>query len=67
MANEATESLFHAMGATGGRRGARLQRYFRDIEMYRLHIQSQPTLPTVRGRVEFGLPTVMLGGVKTGG
>jgi 3-hydroxy-9,10-secoandrosta-1,3,5(10)-triene-9,17-dione monooxygenase len=67
MANEATESLFHAVGATGGRRGNRLQRYFRDIEMYRLHIQSQPTLPTMRGRIEFGLPTVLLGGQKTGG
>jgi 3-hydroxy-9,10-secoandrosta-1,3,5(10)-triene-9,17-dione monooxygenase len=64
MANDATESLFHAVGASGGRRGQRLQRYFRDIEMYRLHIQSQPTLPTVRGRLEFGLPTMLLGGVK---
>ena len=64
MANDATESLFHAVGAGAGRRGQRLQRYFRDIEMYRLHIQSQPTLPTVRGRLEFGLPTMMLGGVK---
>jgi 3-hydroxy-9,10-secoandrosta-1,3,5(10)-triene-9,17-dione monooxygenase len=64
MANDATESLFHAAGASAGRSSQRLQRYFRDIEMYRLHIQSQPTLPTVRGRLEFGLPTVLLGGVR---
>ena len=64
MANEAVEMLFHAAGAGGGRKGERLQRYFRDIEMYRLHIQSQPTLPTVRGRLEFGLPTVLFGGTR---
>ena len=50
MACEAVEILFHAAGASAGRRDDRLQRYFRDIEMYRLHIQSQPMLPTMRGR-----------------
>ena len=61
MACEAVEILFHAAGASTGRKDQRLQRYFRDIEMYRLHIQSQPTLPTMRGRLEFGLPTEIFG------
>ena len=61
MACEAVEILFHAAGASAGRRDQRLQRYFRDIEMYRLHIQSQPMLPTLRGRAEFGLPLQIFG------
>ena len=61
MACEAVDILFHAAGASTGRRDQRLQRYYRDIEMYRLHIQSQPTLPTMRGRVEFGLPPEIFG------
>jgi 3-hydroxy-9,10-secoandrosta-1,3,5(10)-triene-9,17-dione monooxygenase len=61
MACEAVTVLFHAAGASTGRRDQRLQRYFRDIEMYRLHIQSQPTLPTARGRAEFGLPPEIFG------
>ena len=61
MACEAVEMLFHAAGASTGRRDQRLQRYFRDIEMYRLHIQSQPMLPTMRGRAEFGLPLEIFG------
>ena len=56
MGCEAVDILFHAAGASTGRRDQRLQRYFRDIEMYRLHIQSQPLLPTTRGMLEFGLP-----------
>ncbi len=55
MACEVVERLFHAAGASAGRHDQRLQRYFRDIEMYRLHIQSQPLLPTTRGMVMFGL------------
>lgn len=55
LAGEAVTSLFHASGAATGRSDQRMQRYFRDIETYRLHIQSQPNLPTARGKVEFGL------------
>jgi 3-hydroxy-9,10-secoandrosta-1,3,5(10)-triene-9,17-dione monooxygenase len=51
----AVERLFHATGASAGRHDSRLQRYFRDIEMYRLHIQNQPLLPTGRGQEAFGL------------
>jgi 3-hydroxy-9,10-secoandrosta-1,3,5(10)-triene-9,17-dione monooxygenase len=61
MACEAVTTLFHAAGASTGRRDQRLQRYFRDIEMYRLHIQNQPTLPVARGRAEFGLPPEIFG------
>lgn len=60
LACEAVERLFHASGASTGRTGQRLQRYFRDIEMYRLHIQSQPTIPTARGKVELGLANGLL-------
>ena len=55
LACETVERLFHASGASTGRTDQRLQRYFRDIEMYRLHIQSQSTIPTARGKVELGL------------
>ena len=49
LAGEAVESLFHLAGASTGRSDSRLQRYFRDIEMYRLHIQNQPIFLTQRG------------------
>jgi 3-hydroxy-9,10-secoandrosta-1,3,5(10)-triene-9,17-dione monooxygenase len=62
LAYEAVEQLFHASGASAGRRDQRLQRYFRDVEMYRLHIQAQPNLPTARGQQAFGLAPQMIGG-----
>lgn len=61
MACRCVEGLFHAAGASAGRHDNRLQRYFRDIEMYRLHIQNQPVLPTARGRAALGLPPDVLG------
>ena len=61
MACRCVEGLFHAAGATAGRHDNRLQRYFRDVEMYRLHIQNQPMLPTARGRAALGLPPDVLG------
>jgi len=53
---EAVEMLFRAAGASVSKRGQRLQRYFRDVQMYRIHIQSQPMFPAVRGQVQLGLP-----------
>ena len=53
---EAVEMLFRATGASVAKRGQRLQRYFRDVQMYRIHIQSQPIFPAMRGQVELGLP-----------
>ena len=61
MACEVVERLFHAAGASAGRQDQHLQRYFRDVEMYRLHIQSQPLLPTTRGQVALGLPGGVFG------
>ena len=61
LACTAVERMFHAAGASAGRSDNRLQRYFRDTEMYRLHIQNQPTLPTGRGRAALGLAPDVLG------
>ena len=61
LACTAVERMFHAAGASAGRHDNRLQRYFRDTEMYRLHIQNQPMLPTARGRAALGLPPDVLG------
>ncbi len=52
---DAVEMLFRAAGASVSKRGQRLQRYFRDVQMYRVHIQSQPTFPQMRGQAELGL------------
>ena len=54
MACECVDLLFHNTGATAGRTDLNLQRWFRDIEMYRIHIQSQPMVPTQRGAMELG-------------
>jgi 3-hydroxy-9,10-secoandrosta-1,3,5(10)-triene-9,17-dione monooxygenase len=53
---EAVEMLFKSVGASVVRRGERLQRYFRDAQMYRVHFQSQAITPMVRAQVELGLP-----------
>ena len=36
------------------RRGDRLQRYFRDVQMYRIHIQSQAMAPMLRAQFHLG-------------
>ena len=53
---EAVEMMFHSVGASVVRRGERLQRYFRDVQMYRVHFQSQAFSPVLRSRVQLGLP-----------
>jgi 3-hydroxy-9,10-secoandrosta-1,3,5(10)-triene-9,17-dione monooxygenase len=53
---EAVEMLFHTVGASVARRGDKLQRYFRDVQMYRIHIQSQAIMPVIRAHVQLGLP-----------
>jgi 3-hydroxy-9,10-secoandrosta-1,3,5(10)-triene-9,17-dione monooxygenase len=53
---EAVEMLFRAAGASVSKRGQRLQRYFRDVQMYRIHIQSQPLFPAIKAQVQLGLP-----------
>jgi len=52
---DAVEMLFRAAGASVSKRGPRLQRYFRDVQMYRVHIQSQPFFPAMRGQAALGL------------
>jgi 3-hydroxy-9,10-secoandrosta-1,3,5(10)-triene-9,17-dione monooxygenase len=51
---EAVEMLFHSAGASGARRGDRLQRYFRDVQMYRVHFQSQSITPMLRAQIQLG-------------
>lgn len=53
---EGVEMLFHSIGASVVKRGDRLQRYFRDVQMYRVHFQSQAFSPVLRSRVQLGLP-----------
>ncbi|HEY6457392.1 MAG TPA: acyl-CoA dehydrogenase family protein [Steroidobacteraceae bacterium] len=48
---ECVEMLFHSAGAASAKRGDRLQRYFRDVQMYRIHIQSQAMVPMLRTQV----------------
>ena len=51
---ECVEMLFHTAGAATAKRGDRLQRYFRDVQMYRIHIQSQAMAPMLRAQVHLG-------------
>ena len=53
---EAVEMLFRTIGASVVRRGDRLQRYFRDAQMYRVHVQSQAVNPMLRAQLQMGLP-----------
>ena len=52
---ECVEMLFHSAGAATAKRGDRLQRYFRDVQMYRIHIQSQAIVPMLRAQVLLGM------------
>ncbi|HEX7417195.1 MAG TPA: hypothetical protein VF315_03990, partial [Steroidobacteraceae bacterium] len=61
MACDAVELLFLTSGATTANRGQRLQRYFRDVQMYRIHPSAQPIVQTMRGQASLGLPVQLLG------
>jgi 3-hydroxy-9,10-secoandrosta-1,3,5(10)-triene-9,17-dione monooxygenase len=53
----AVEEIFGAAGSSAARRGQRLQRYYRDVSMYRGHIAAQYlTTAGELARVHFGLP-----------
>jgi 3-hydroxy-9,10-secoandrosta-1,3,5(10)-triene-9,17-dione monooxygenase len=57
LAVRAVEAIFDAAGSSSARRGQRIQRYYRDMSMYRGHIAAQQL--NVAGdlaRVHFGLP-----------
>jgi 3-hydroxy-9,10-secoandrosta-1,3,5(10)-triene-9,17-dione monooxygenase len=51
---ECVEMLFHSAGASGAKTGDRLQRYFRDVQMYRIHFQSQAITPMLRAQLQLG-------------
>ncbi|MFZ1992133.1 MAG: hydroxylase [Alphaproteobacteria bacterium] len=54
MACDAVEMLFHHSGGSSGRRGRKMQRYFRDVETYRIHPQAQPFIHAMRAQIDFG-------------
>ncbi len=57
LAAHAVEIIFAAAGSSAAKRGTRLQRYYRDVAMYRGHIAAQDlTTAGELARVHFGLP-----------
>ena len=56
MACEAIELLFRTSPVRAASRGSRLQRYLRDVQMYRIHPSSQPWLDPARARSHWGMP-----------
>jgi 3-hydroxy-9,10-secoandrosta-1,3,5(10)-triene-9,17-dione monooxygenase len=62
LAAEAVELLFHNASSSSARRGQRMQRYFRDVAMYRQHIAAQYlNLSAEFAAVHFGLPAGLPG------
>lgn len=58
LASQAVESLFRSAGSSAAKKGARMERYYRDIAMYRTHTSSQYGALTQRiGAVNFDLIT----------
>ncbi len=51
----AVDMLFERGGARASLGGQRLQRYFRDIQMYRVHTTAQPPFATLRAQARLGL------------
>jgi 3-hydroxy-9,10-secoandrosta-1,3,5(10)-triene-9,17-dione monooxygenase len=57
MGSEAVELLFHTASSASAKRGQRLERYFRDVAMYRSHMSAQYlSIASGISRVHFGLP-----------
>ena len=65
MACEAVELLFQTAGATVCLSGQRLQRYFRDVQMYRIHVTAQPQVATMTAQTHLGLPTAFGSSART--
>ena len=55
MSCEAIELLFRTSPVRAANRGQRMQRYLRDVQMYRIHPSSQPWLDPARARSHWGL------------
>ncbi len=51
MSCQAVETMFHSSGVASANRGQRLQRYFRDVQMFRIHPSSQSWVPDARCQV----------------
>ncbi len=57
LAARAVETIFAAASSSAARRGQRIQRYYRDMSMYRGHIAAQHLNTAAElARVHFGLP-----------
>ncbi|MFZ1991073.1 MAG: hypothetical protein WAW96_15035 [Alphaproteobacteria bacterium] len=55
MACDAVELLFHTAGAGVVKEGQRLGRYFRDVQMIRVHVQSSPRWAIMRAAGQLGI------------
>jgi 3-hydroxy-9,10-secoandrosta-1,3,5(10)-triene-9,17-dione monooxygenase len=56
MACDAIELLFRTSPVRAANRGQKMQRYLRDVQMYRIHPSSQPWVDFARARSHWGLP-----------
>lgn len=54
LACRAVDLLFETAGPRASLGGQRLQRYFRDIQMYRVHTTAQPSFATLRAQAHLG-------------
>ena len=55
LANRATTMLFQSSGATNIAPGKRMNRYFRDIQMYIVHPSAQPSIAQMIGQTTLGI------------
>ena len=55
LACKAVDLLFETAGARAALGGQRMQRYFRDIQMYRVHTTAQPPFATLRAQAYLGV------------
>jgi 3-hydroxy-9,10-secoandrosta-1,3,5(10)-triene-9,17-dione monooxygenase len=56
MACDAIERLFRTSPVRAANRSSPMQRYLRDVQMYRIHPSSQPWLDPARARSHWGMP-----------
>ena len=61
LACEAVDILFRSASASSSAKGQRMQRYFRDIQMYLVHPSSQPIVQTLYAQNHLGLTTGLPG------
>ncbi len=55
LACKAVDMMFETAGPRAALGGQRMQRYFRDIQMYRVHTTAQPSFATLRAHAHLGL------------